>query len=146
MKVRLLQNIKGMGQKGDIKEVSEGQARNMLFPKQLAEPATEQVLHEKIHHDKKVAQLKQEEVTTKRKRYDILNNHTVIIKSDKTPQGTLYKSVTKKIISEEILKTFKILVKEIDIELEDSIHKIGDYKISITCADGLIAKVIITIQ
>ena len=44
MKVILLQNIKGVGERGDIKDVSKGHANNYLFPNKLAELATEKAI------------------------------------------------------------------------------------------------------
>lgn len=54
MKVLLLSNVKGVGQKGDIKEVSEGYARNLLIPRGLAQFATETIQKElsKLSRDK----------------------------------------------------------------------------------------------
>lgn len=54
MKVVLLQNVKNVGQKGEVKEVSEGFARNHLIPRGLAKIGTEQTLKEvqKLSHDK----------------------------------------------------------------------------------------------
>ncbi|HEY1041415.1 MAG TPA: 50S ribosomal protein L9 [Candidatus Paceibacterota bacterium] len=135
MKVRLLQNIKGMGQKGDIKEVSEGQARNMLFPKKMAEPATAQVINEKAQQDKKRQHAQEEGEQLKQKRHDLLNNKTLSVHAEKTPQGTLYKSITKKVIVEEILKQFKMSVKESDVLLDEPIHKIGESTVKIHCLD-----------
>lgn len=146
MKVRLLQNIKGMGQKGDIKEVSEGQARNMLFPKGLAEPATTQVINEKMQHDKKALATKIEQDEIKKKRHTVLNNKNLALKSEKTPQGTLYKTITKKVISEEILKQFKVSIKEPEILLDDPIHKIGEYKVKLTCAPSETTHIIIQVS
>lgn len=135
MKVRLLQNIKGLGQKGDIKEVSEGQARNMLFPKKMAEPATTQVINEKAQQDKKRQHAQEEGEQLKQKRHNLLNNKVLAIHAEKTPQGTLYKSITKKVITEEILKQFKMSVKENDVLLDEPIHKTGESAVKIHCLD-----------
>ena len=45
MKILLLKDIPGVGQKNDIKEVAEGFARNFLFPKKLAIRATDMSVH-----------------------------------------------------------------------------------------------------
>ena len=57
MKIILLENIRGLGQKYDIKNVSDGYARNFLVPRGLAKPADEKLLKEisvqKAAHEKK---------------------------------------------------------------------------------------------
>ena len=46
MKIILVNEIKNIGKKGEIKEVSDGYARNFLFPKKLAKPATAENIDE----------------------------------------------------------------------------------------------------
>lgn len=55
MKVILLQDIRGIGRKFDMKEVADGYARNFLFPKKLARLADESGQTVKAEHDQKLA-------------------------------------------------------------------------------------------
>jgi large subunit ribosomal protein L9 len=58
MKILLLQDVKKIGKKGEIVNVSDGLARNSLFPRKVAKEATESVLkqYEKIQGDKASSQ------------------------------------------------------------------------------------------
>lgn len=62
MKVILLQDVKGQGKQGEIKEVSEGYARNFLFPRKLAEEATPQALKALEEKRRKEERLKAQEL------------------------------------------------------------------------------------
>ena len=61
MKVILLQDVKGSGKKGDLVNVSDGYARNFLFPKKMAMEATAQAMTEKKNKDQAKEFHKQEE-------------------------------------------------------------------------------------
>ncbi|NMB92138.1 MAG: 50S ribosomal protein L9 [Parcubacteria group bacterium] len=58
MKVLLLQDVIGLGSRGEIKNVADGYARNFLFPKHLAKLATVEVIKE---HEQQVTKIKSEE-------------------------------------------------------------------------------------
>ena len=62
MRVILLQDIKSLGKKGEVKEASAGYARNFLFPKGLAKPATQGALLE-LEKTKETAVKRSEEET-----------------------------------------------------------------------------------
>ena len=61
MKVYLLQDVKGQGKKGEIIDVIDGYARNMLFPKKLAIVATNDTINSVRLHEEAVNRKKEEE-------------------------------------------------------------------------------------
>src|SRR3989344_1287881 len=101
MKVILLQNIKGIGRMGDIKDVSDGYGRNFLLAKKLGKLANEgtikeaEVLKKKAEVETKVAQDKAKEVAEKVK--DVALEFTK--KSSKT--GKLFASLGKEEIAQK---------------------------------------------
>jgi len=90
MKIILLQHVKGIGQKGDITEVSDGYAQNALIPKGLAKAATDTVLN-KINQTK-MAELdkKEREKQKTLKILESINGKTIIIKEKLNEKGSLY--------------------------------------------------------
>lgn len=96
MKVVLLQNVKNVGQKGEVKDVSEGFAWNHLIPNKLAKPGTEQVLKEvqklskdkEKHHSAVLEKIK--EIFTS------LSNQTFVYKQKATEQGALFAKFDEK--------------------------------------------------
>lgn len=104
MKVILLQNVKGVGQKGQVKEVSEGYARNLLIPQGLAKTGTESNLKEvqKKAHDKEKQKTALEQ-KTKEAFASISGKHFEIIVSA-NKQGSLFAKFEEKHLVEEIEK------------------------------------------
>ena len=119
MKVILLQNIKGVGRIGDIKNVADGYGRNYLLANKLAKVATEGTIKEiealkvKAEAMEKVAGEKAKEIAEKSK--DIILEFTK--KSSKT--GTLFASLTKEEISEELSKAIGSKVDSDSIDLRE---------------------------
>ncbi|MFO7296507.1 MAG: 50S ribosomal protein L9, partial [Clostridia bacterium] len=104
MKVILLQDVKGQGKQGDVVNVSDGYARNYLFPKKLAIEATEQNL--KALKEKKQAEIrrKEQELSEAQKLANALSGLTVVIKARSGSEGKLFGSVTNKEIADELKK------------------------------------------
>lgn len=124
MKVILLQDVKGQGKKGQIKEVSEGYAANFLFPRGLARMATEGNV--KTLENQNAAELKRKE---KEKEDAIelgkkLEELMVEIKAKAGEGGRLFGAITSKQIAEALSK-MSIKIDKRKIELEDPIRSLG---------------------
>src|SRR4026209_1785229 len=101
MKVLLSKDIQGLGKAGQVKEVSDGHARNFLFPKHLAMPATTAVLAQvqKEEKEKQEKIKKQEERLLKLK--NKLEGKTVVIKA-KSSGKNLFASLHKDQIAQAL--------------------------------------------
>jgi large subunit ribosomal protein L9 len=124
MRVIFLQDVKGQGKKGEVKEVSEGYARNFLLPKGLVQPATAgaQKAQEQISAaaSKKKEREKQEFQALAAK----LSEMTVVIKAKAGEGGRLFGAITSKQIAEALEKQ-KITVDKRKIELDEPIRTLG---------------------
>lgn len=118
MKVIFLQDVKGKGKKGEIKNVADGYAHNFLFKKNLAIEALEA-------QKKKEAELAKQELENAKKLKEVLENTTVELKAKAGEGGRLFGSVTSKQIAEELNKTHKIKLDKRKIELDDAIRSLG---------------------
>ena len=127
MKVVLLSDVKGQGKKGQVVNVSDGYARNFLFPKNLATPADNQIMNEL--KGKEEARLRQIELEKQAARdtAEKLKNVTVKIKAQAGADGRIYGSVTSKEIAEQLPAQHKITIDKRKISLADPIKAFGTY-------------------
>ncbi len=131
MKVILLQDVKGTGKKGEMKEVSEGYARNFLIKKKLAAVAdttTVKELNEKNKSLELKEQKRYEEAVELGKKMEELN---VVIYSKSGEGGRLFGSITSKDVAEQIKKQHDIEVDKRKILLEDPIRTLGSTNVEI---------------
>ena len=129
MKIILIQDVKNLGKKGDIKEVAEGYAQNFLLPKKLAILATEDVV--KIAQAEKEKAVKEENIKNQELRnlVDQLKNKQITLLA-KEKGGKLFGSISAKDIAEE-LKNQGLNISEEFIIIKEAIKKVGEYKIGI---------------
>lgn len=140
-KVLLLQDISGVGKKGEIVEVSDGYARNYLFPRKLAQEVTEKML-KSIEEQKISQQLKEERLINKyRKDKEILEKEILVIRTKVGEKGKLFGAITSKDIAEELKKKFKMEIDKKQVLLEDPIKNIGIYDVEVKLHPQVIAKV-----
>ena len=144
MKVILLADVKGHGKKGELCNVSDGYARNFLFPKKLAVEADNAAMSEfksreeaKIHH-------KEEEIAAAKKTASELDGKTVTMKAKAGTAGRLFGSVTSKEVAEEIKKSLGIQVDKKKMTMAD-IKNFGEYTAEIKLYTGITAKVAILV-
>lgn len=131
MKVVLLQDVKGQGKKNDIINVSDGYARNFLFPKKLAVEADANILNE-IKNKEAAKQRKIElEKQAARETAEKLQEIIVKIKIKEGTDGRLYGSVTTKDIAEALAEQHKIEVDKRKIVLAEPIKAYGTYSVDI---------------
>lgn len=130
MKAILLQDVKKLGKKGDVIEVSDGYARNFLFPKKLAEEATGNSLH--ILNTKKENERKQRlaEIEAAQKLATELKGKEIEIIAKAGENGKLFGAITNKDIAAEINKKFNLKIDKKKIVM-DTIKVVGGYNIEV---------------
>lgn len=129
MKVVLLQDVRGQGKKGQLINVSDGYARNYLFPRKLAAEATKDVLNAIEQHDEAVRRHAEEELARARLLAKDLEGITVRIQMKAGANGKLYGAVTAKEIAEAMLAQKKIEIDHRKIVLDEQIKNFGTYEI-----------------
>ena len=131
MKVLLLADVKGQGKKDQIVEVSDGYARNFLFPKKLAVAADAKVMSEaKSKEESKQFRLKEEKAAAKALAEKLVTL-TVKIPASSGADGRLYGSVTTKDISEALSAQHKIDIDKRKMTLAENIKSYGTYNVEV---------------
>lgn len=125
MKVIFLQDVKGKGKKGDVKNVADGYARNYLLKYNYAKEATGGNLKELQAKKNKQEELKQEEKDNAEKLKEKLADTTVEIQAKSGDAGQLFGSITSKNIAEELEKSFGYKIDKRKIELDTPIRALG---------------------
>ncbi|MBR3023008.1 MAG: 50S ribosomal protein L9 [Oscillospiraceae bacterium] len=140
MKVIFTQDVKGSGKKGEIKNVSDGYARNFLITKGLAVEATPKNLSD-LEGKQASAQHKIDVDTAEAKKTaDILNDKKVIIKAKAGSSGKLFGAVTSAQIADEIAAQYGQKVDKKKISLKSEIKNFGEYEAEIKLYTGISAK------
>jgi len=124
MKVIFLQDVKGQGKKGEVKEVSEGYARNFLIAKGLAKIATQGNINELNAHKSSEEKRKAQELEDAKKLAQELGKVIVTITSKAGEGGKLFGAVTSKQIADR-LKQMKVQVDKRKIMLDEPIRSLG---------------------
>ena len=131
MKVLLKADVKGQGKKGEIINVSDGYARNFLFPRNLAVVADAKAEFEV--KTKKEAELHKAEVEKQNAKLlgEKISQIVLKIHSTSAPDGKLYGSVTAANIAEELKKQANLEIDKRRIMLEEHIKSYGTYTVEV---------------
>ena len=140
MQVILLKDVKGQGKAGQVVKVSDGYARNMLFPRQLAmeaTPANMKVL------EKQRAQIEAQRAIDKQVAEDIkakVESKTVTVYSKAGENGRLFGAITSKDIADAIQKEFFVELDKKKIDLDAPIKQTGISEVTLKLFPGVQAK------
>ena len=129
MKVILQQDVKGHGKRGQLVNVSDGYARNFLFPKKLAVPATADNMNKMVMQDKaKKAQMEAEKAEAQAISAK-LKDVVVKIPAKAGAGGRLFGAVTSKEVSEALQEQFGITIAKAKIVQDEPIKSYGAYQL-----------------
>ena len=146
MKVVLLKDVRNMGKRDDILTVSDGYARNFLFPQKLAAEATPGTLKEierkRAAQDAREAEMKAEAQA----KAELLKNKTIVLQVKCGEKGRLYGSVTAAEVAEALEKQHGIKADQRKIDIGDPIREIGLREISVWLYTGITTKMRLDIQ
>ena len=145
MEVVLLENIKNLGQIGDVVRVKRGHGRNFLIKYGKALKASEENIN---LVNKKKSELKQKNLDLKKSAKNILDtiNHTNYKFSKRAKENNeLYGSIKPIELSKAIEKVNKVQIKPSQIDLGREIKKIGSYEVKINLHAEIQAKILIEV-
>ncbi len=141
MKVVLLEDIKGSGKKGELINVSDGYARNFLFPRKLAKEANAQAMNELKNAEEAKAFKLKSETEAAQKTADQISGKSVRLFAKAGQGGRLFGSVTSKEIAEELKKQYRVDVDKRKIVLDGDIKAFGTFECEVKLYNGISAKI-----
>lgn len=144
MKIILLKHVPELGDENDIKDVSNGYARNFLIPKGLAEEATEQKITELEAQKKKRAKDAEVDLTKTEELVQKLEGQMVEISAKASEEGTLYAAISPAKIA-TALKDKGFEVRKDQVEAEH-IKELGEHELLINLDHGLEARITLIIN
>lgn len=131
MKVIFLQDVKGKGKKGEVKNVADGYAQNYLIKNGYAAEANNTTLSALQAQKKKEEKLAAEELEEAKALKEKIENLTVELKAKSGEGGRLFGSITSKQIAQELQKSQGIKVDKRKIDLPDAIRSLGHTRVEI---------------
>lgn len=144
MKVILLQNVPNAGKVDEVKEVSEGYARNFLFPRHLAVQASAKALQDRSAHKVKLKKDIEKELQREQAVAARLDGFEIVFKEKASDKGALYAAVTATKIAEQLgVKGF--VVDKDAIKLKP-IKECGTFPATVVMGHGLEAHIHITVS
>lgn len=147
MKVILLKDVKDLGKIWDIKEVSDGYARNFLFPNKLAQAATPDMIRRSEALKAEAVKKAEADLEKVEALASELDDFVIKIKAKANEEGKLFGSIKPEMILEaltkEKLNIGSLQAKEISTE---AIKEIGEHKVTINLPHGLEAAVVVVVE
>lgn len=145
MKVILKADVKGKGKAGELCNVSDGYARNYLFPRGLAMEANAQAMNELRNREEANAHRKQVEREDAEGAAKTLEGKTVTLTAKAGSAGRLFGAVTAKEIAEAVKKELGVDVDKRKIVLDADIKACGVYEVEVKLLAGVTAKMKVSI-
>ena len=137
MKVMFQQDVKGQGKKGELKEVSEGYARNYLLPRKLATEATKDNINAFTQKEKakRAQELRDRQLAEENAAR--LKDIVVTIRARAGSNGKLFGSVTSQEIAEALAEQHGITIEKNRIVQGEPIKSFGSYEVKCKFGFGI---------
>ena len=139
MKVLLLQDVKGLGKKGEICEVKDGYGKNYLIAKKMADFATNTVIIRYRSEQKKALEIAAEEKALVEMTAKKIAEITLKISQKVGANGSLYGAITKEDIAQSLLENHRLNIDKKTLELKNPIKSTGVYEVEVKLGQGICA-------
>lgn len=137
MKVLLLENVQGLGKKGEVVEVKDGYGQNFLIAKGKAQHATNEVINKYKAQLRRQAELESLELAELNQLKQMLDSLSLILHKKVGANGALFGSITKDEIALELGKHSKVSIDKKQIEIPQAIKHTGEFEVQIKLGHGL---------
>ncbi|MBO5410479.1 MAG: 50S ribosomal protein L9 [Clostridia bacterium] len=144
MKVILMQDVKGLGKKGELVNTSDGYARNFLFPRKLAAEANSQAMSELKNREASQKHKIDMEIAQAKENASKLEGKTVKLTAKAGANGKLFGSVTAKDVAAVITNQFGIALDKRKVSVED-IKTFGTFPVEVKLYNGISANMFVMV-
>jgi len=135
MKIILKREYRGLGKKGEVKEVADGFSRNFLIPQDIALPATPSNVSSIIYLVQEEERVKKQTAEKLESLEEKIKNLKITLEVQTDVRGKLFGAVGQKEIQKEIEKKIGVKVPQQKINLDKPIKKIGNYEVMINISE-----------
>ncbi|MDR2903924.1 MAG: 50S ribosomal protein L9 [Clostridiales bacterium] len=146
MKVILLEDVKGVGKKGQLLDASEGHARNFLIPKKLAVEATKDNMNQLEQKRRSEEKKRQNDLLAAQEQKQRIEQKTIKIIVKSGESGRIFGSVTNKEIAQALEEQTEFKIDRKKILLDDPIKTKGEHSVNIKLHPEVTAKLNIEIE
>jgi len=141
-----MEDVKGMGKKGDVVNAKDGYFRNFLAPKNLAVEATKENIKKNDEEKKRKQDAMQKEINEAKELAKKLSEATLNMNEKASEDGRLFGSITSKDLAEAIKKEFGYDIDKRKIQLNEPIRNIGRFTVTIKTYAGITGDLTVTVQ
>lgn len=145
MKIILLQNVKGLGRIGEIKNVADGYGRNFLIAKKLAKAATDSAMKESEAMKRKAEVMERVRQGRAKELVETMKDMVFEISRKASDKGTLFEGIEAMDIAQALRNKITFDITEDMINLPEPIKRIGRHTVEIELAPDIKTGVIISV-
>ncbi len=131
MKVVFLEDVEGVAQGGEVKEVKRGFARNYLIPQRLAMPATRDSLQRIDRLKKQAEEQRLRKIRDMRELAEELRGKRVDVPMRAGAAGRLYGSVTNAIVADALSSLLDREIERRNVQIPESIREVGTFEVRV---------------
>ena len=146
MKVVLLQDVKGLGKKGELVNTSDGYARNFLFPRKLAMEANSQAMSELRNREASEKHRIDTEIAAAKANAAKLEGKTVKLTAKAGANGKLFGSITSKDVADELKMQHHIKIDKKKLVMPDGIKTLGTTEIEVKVYPQITGKLKVVVK
>jgi len=146
MQVILLDNIRGVGYIGDIKNVTDGYARNFLLPRKLVKLATPQTIKEsaKLREKREILLAQEKERATQAA--GKLADFVLTFEGKASPTGTLFAAIGRRDIVKSIKDTTGLEIEDVIVRLLEPLKTVGEHPVELHLAPEVSVRIKVVIS
>ncbi|MBE5876763.1 MAG: 50S ribosomal protein L9 [Lachnospiraceae bacterium] len=146
MKVILLQDVKSVGKKGDMVELSEGYARNFILPKKLGVEANNANMNNLKLQKANEAKIAKEQLEAAQALAKEVEEMLVKVTIKSGEGGRTFGSVSSKEISKAVAEQYGKEIDKKKMQMPDAIKSLGTYEVMVKLHPKVTAKLRVSVQ